>query len=151
MCARVPEYSLNFKSGPISLNGTTTLAKEYEPAVAYFSSYQTKVLPTSRVLERDLLQIVKLYDLLVASGGTDNLDAFESLSTTDVNDKKQIIVERRRYVRHQKIERNSKAAKAAKKMVLSDESEPVSIFLAAASIRSRPTDATLQERRSGLA
>ena len=110
---RVPEYSKNFQSGPIELGGTTNLAKDYEPAVAYYKSYPTLDLPKEDVLINDLSSLVKCFDLLVARGGVDNLETANDLA--DDEGTNENIVEKRRYLRHSRIERNSTASPKAKK------------------------------------
>lgn len=112
---RVLEHKTQFEAGPIDLMGHTLLAKDYGPAVAFHKPYETNALPTNAQLVSDLMLMVQLYRLAITRGGTDTLttsaDIPENLDDTDPND----ILERRRYHRHQKIERNSKASKAAKR------------------------------------
>ena len=111
---RVPEHSNIFDSGVISLGGSTALAKSYEPAVAYFKEYDLHKLPTEEKLVKDLVEMTILYDRLLIRGGTDNIETF-SYFTSDEDDIS--IEERRRYVRHSRIERNQSAAKAVKKLL----------------------------------
>lgn len=115
---RVPEHKKSFGANTIKLNGKTTLAREYEPAVAYSKSYKINKLPDNSILEYELLEAIKLYDLLIARGGTDNLEtAIDLIIGTQKNEKNQNIVETKRYIRHSKIERNTKASSEAKKIL----------------------------------
>lgn len=113
ICARVPEHTNNFETGGVRLGGVTSLAKEYDSAIAYFKKYDLKNLPESEVLEDDLCEAVLLYKLLIARGGTDNFESIEVLDNLSFK-VDETIIERRKYVRHMKIERNAKAAKLAK-------------------------------------
>jgi 5-methylcytosine-specific restriction enzyme A len=114
--SRVPEFSKTFKPGPIDLGGSTSLAKEYDDAVAFYYSYENQNLPSADTLSYHLKEIYELYDLLISRGGTDNVETALEL-TTDITEENFLteIIEKRRYVRHARIERNSSAAKAAKK------------------------------------
>ena len=115
---RVPEYKKTFNAKNITLNGKTSLAKEYEPAVAYSKAYEVGKLPNESVLKSDLFEAIKCYDFLVSRGGTDNLEtAIDLLPESGVNQKQLNIVETKKYVRQIKIERNSKASKQAKKIL----------------------------------
>ena len=115
--SRVPEFSRSFNPGPISLRGTTPLAKEYDEAVAYFIEYKRDALPEDATLEHHLREIVTLYDLLLARGGTDNVDTAIDFSGDNTDEALSEITERRRYVRHARIERSSQASKMAKKVL----------------------------------
>lgn len=109
---RVPEYQSRFSAGPVSLGGNTPLAKDYDPAVAFFRQYQPGNLPSESELVRDLNEIVVLYDLAIARGGTDSVETATSLGSDEVG----TVEETRRYVRHARIERSSKAAARAKQV-----------------------------------
>lgn len=110
---RVPEHRKLFSPGPVTLGGTTSLSKDYDPAVAFYRSYRTDSLPSEQELRRDLSEMVGLYDLAISRGGTDNVDTAKSLGTEDPG----TIEETRRYVRHTRIERHSKAADRAKQVL----------------------------------
>jgi hypothetical protein len=111
---RIPEYRTNFKAGPISLQGSTSLAKDYDTAVSFFKLYDLKSLPSEANLEADLLEMLNLYELLISRGSLDNLQTVIELGP-DQSDELEgaTIEEKRRYVRHSRIERDSKAAKKA--------------------------------------
>ncbi len=109
---RVPEYKARFSSGPVELRGTTPLAKDYDPAVAFFRQYEIGALPPEGELARDLNEIVDLYDLAIARGGADSVETAVSL----FGDETGTVHETRRYVRHSRIERSSKAAVRAKQV-----------------------------------
>jgi 5-methylcytosine-specific restriction protein A len=112
---RIPEYRTNFQAGPISLQGSTSLAKDYDTAVSFFKLYDLKSLPSEANLEADLLEMLNLYELLISRGSLDNLQTVIELGP-DQSDELEgaTIEEKRRYVRHSRIERDSKAAKKAK-------------------------------------
>ena len=106
--ARVPEFSARFSAGPISLGGRTPLAKSYDDAVAYYRRYEFASLPSDDELRKDLLEIVTAYDLLIARGGTDNVETAMLVSGAEQgNGERQTIDEQRRYVRHMKLDRRS--------------------------------------------
>lgn len=113
--ARVPEYAVRFSAKDVALGGDTLLAKEYDSAIAYHKEYYTKRLPDNEVLVNDLRHAIKLYSLLLARGGTDSADTV-MLQGIDEESEDLTIVERRKYVRHMKIERNTKAVALAKKV-----------------------------------
>lgn len=106
--ARVPEFGTRFSPGPIALGGRTPLAKSYDDAVAYYRRYESASLPSDDELRKDLLEIVAAYDLLIARGGTDNVETAILVGGADQGDGgRQTIDEQRRYVRHMKLERRS--------------------------------------------
>ncbi len=112
---RVPEFAAKFKPGPISLGGSTQLSKDYDTAVAFHKAYPLSGLPTLEQLEDDLKEMVRLYQLLIGRGGTDNVDTAIELNPDGIRgDVIGQIEERRRYVRHARIERSSNAARKAK-------------------------------------
>ena len=112
--SRVPEHSNAFRSGPINLNGTTTLAREYNDAVSFYIHYETDLLPGDDNLEADLYEMLRLYDLAIERGGTDNIETFSSF-VSDADDRDELTIEEKRaYVRHSRIERNTSASKKAK-------------------------------------
>ena len=114
---RVPEYAARFVSGPISLGGSTRLARDYDAAVAFYRNYAIGDLPSEEELEGDLRQIVNLYQLLVGRGGTDNVDTAIELNPDGIRTELLLqIEERRRYVRHVRIERSSRASSEAKRI-----------------------------------
>jgi 5-methylcytosine-specific restriction protein A len=111
--ARLPERRTRFTDAPVKLGGSTTLARDYEPSVAFGISYELGNLPPELSLVEDLRQMVRLYLMLTARGGVDSIDV--GATGEQSNGQAATIVERRRYRLHRKIERDSKAAKAAKK------------------------------------
>lgn len=112
--ARVPESAPRFRAGPIELGGSTNLAKEYDSAVAYFAKYDTSNLPEEDMLLEDLHEMLRLYGLLVARGGVDNLETYATFGEFAAAEEASL-TEKRQYIRHARIERNAKAANAAKK------------------------------------
>ena len=112
--ARLPERLPRFSDDPIELGGATTLARDYEPSVAFSIDYELGALPAESKLTEDLKEIVRFYVMLTARGG---VDAFEVASgTAGTGENTGTIVERRRYRLHRKIDRDSKAAKLAKQV-----------------------------------
>jgi 5-methylcytosine-specific restriction protein A len=113
--SRVPEYhQYQFSGTGIQLNGKSSLAKSYDPAVAYFKAYDLTQIPQNDELEADLHAILNLYDLLVARGGTDNIETFTSFAADHDTSE---IQETRQYVRHSRIERNTAASKKVKNIL----------------------------------
>ena len=114
---RVPEFSQRFDAGPIALGGTTPLARDYDAAVAFCKKYDLGHLEEEGALITDLNAMIHLYDLMVSRGGVDNIEgALELGADQDETSAYQTIEERRRYVRHSRIERHSSTAKLAKKV-----------------------------------
>ncbi|WP_300297728.1 DUF3578 domain-containing protein [Ferrovibrio sp.] len=112
--ARLPERLPRFSDTPVILDGTSILARDYEPSVAFGVRYDLMALPDEEKLTTDLKEIVRLYVMLTARGGVDTFDAAMETKATD--EYTATIIERRRYRLHRKIDRDSKAAKAAKKV-----------------------------------
>jgi 5-methylcytosine-specific restriction enzyme A len=57
---RVPEHAATFRPGPISLGGSTQLAKDYDSAVAFQKRCPISALPAQEELENDLKRMVFL-------------------------------------------------------------------------------------------
>tara|TARA_R110000772_G_scaffold49123_1_gene112365 strand:- start:73957 stop:74940 length:984 start_codon:yes stop_codon:yes gene_type:complete len=114
---RLPSFKRYFAEGPVNLNGSTQLAKDYEQAVAFLKSYDLDALPDEDVLVADLQRMIDLYRTLVDLGGLDNLNGVVE-ANFDLDDKAEpgTVEEQRRYVRHTRIERRSNASKAAKRV-----------------------------------
>ena len=111
--ARVPEYKRSFTGGAVSLGGHTRLATDYDAAAAYYKFYKTANLPSDAELIADLQSAVHLYDLLVARGGTDNLETTEIFDAED-GTQEITIEERRKLVRHYRLERRSDVGRRVK-------------------------------------
>lgn len=111
---RLPEAKGRFSANAIELHGNTTLARDYEPAVALSVGYDIGALPSEEQLRADLAEMIRLYSMLVARGGRDTFE--DAASEEEVETEGKTIVERRRYRQHRKIERNSKAARLAKQI-----------------------------------
>lgn len=109
--SRVPSFNTSFTSGPISLGGTTRLAKDYDSAVIWFRKYDLSKLPSNDVLIQDLQESISLYDLVLARGGTDNIETAMRVSLSSITEN---IEEERRKVRHTKLERNPKTSEKVK-------------------------------------
>ena len=114
---RIAEFAPRFTPGPTELGGTTRLAIDYDAAVAFYKSYDLASLPEQSELITDIQTMVSLYDLLVGRGGLDNVEGATELGADqDQSSAYQTIEERRRYVRHNRIDRHSGAARLAKKV-----------------------------------
>jgi len=113
MRARLPEHAEWFSDAPIKLGGESPLAKDYEPSVAFGVSYKTQNLPAEEDLVADLRRMSRLYLMLTARGG---IDSFEVAGEPDDGAAALTIIERRRYGFHRRIERDSSAAKEAKRV-----------------------------------
>ena len=111
---RIPEFAKTFSVGPFPLEGHTPLANDYEAAPAFGKTYALNALPTENELQFDLQEMLRLYLLLTARGGfetaTDQFDSGQS-------DKANTVEEQKRYRRHRRIERNTKAAAQAKRFL----------------------------------
>jgi 5-methylcytosine-specific restriction protein A len=114
MRARVPEYENHFTSGTIALGGETRLATDYDDATAYYRYYETADLPSETELVNDLKVAVHLYDLLVSRGGTDNLETTEIFGVENAGEN-TTIDERRKLVRHYRLERRSDVGRKVKR------------------------------------
>ena len=113
MRTRVPEHKSRCVSGQIDLGGTTSLAKSYGPGVAYYKRYDLENLPSNSALIEDLKHFIYLYDLLVSRGGTDNLDNYNYTAPEE----DLTIQEKKQYVRHSRIERESSASAKVKSLL----------------------------------
>jgi 5-methylcytosine-specific restriction protein A len=111
---RLPEGKTRFSAEPISLNSSSWLAVKYEASVVFNAHYELSQLPSEDQLVSDLREMVRLYTVLIARGGRDTLElpSSEAKGSTEG----ETIVERRRYRQHRKIERDSTAAKKAKRV-----------------------------------
>lgn len=52
---RVTEYSKSFIPGPVELGGSTQLARDYDPAIAFYNKFETLDLPSEDELINQLL------------------------------------------------------------------------------------------------
>lgn len=106
--ARVPEHADRFPDLAFELRGTTQLARDYEAAPAFGITYSLASLPDDEALDADLREMVRLYMLLVARGGVENLETADEGETGDAD---ITIEERKKYARHRRIDRSTKAGK----------------------------------------
>ncbi|MCC5858608.1 MAG: DUF3578 domain-containing protein [Ectothiorhodospiraceae bacterium] len=114
ICQRVPEFKPRFNDAPIDLASSASLPAGYEAGHAFGVRYDLGHIPSDERLSTDLRDIVRLYHNLTARGG---LDA--SLETDEFDDELPdgaSIVEVRRYRLHRRIERDSTAARKAKRV-----------------------------------
>jgi len=114
---RVTEYKEFFSDDPINLSSNLSKSERpelYEPGHAFGKEYLADNLPSEEVLLNDLKNILELYLSLTHRGGLDT-----ELSGSDYEPdftKDNDLEERRRYVKHRRIERNSKNAREVKKI-----------------------------------
>src|SRR5262249_61101694 len=80
---------------------------------AFGREYRIAWLPTENVLLDDLEEAVRLYRVLILHGGGSILSDEDAI---DAGLENASITEKRLYVAHRKLERNPKAAKAAKRI-----------------------------------
>jgi 5-methylcytosine-specific restriction protein A len=83
--------------------------------VAFHITYKLDALPPEDKLSGDLLLAIDLYETLISRGGVDNVETALAVGFDAANDDAVTIEERRRYVRHARIERSSKASALAKR------------------------------------
>jgi 5-methylcytosine-specific restriction protein A len=99
----------------VDLGSDARLPGDYAAGHALGFTYELSSLPPEEVLRDDLQTTVRAYRALTFRGGLD-AEADADLDVSDFKVPDQVtIVERRKYVFHKKIERNSTAARAAKK------------------------------------
>jgi 5-methylcytosine-specific restriction protein A len=111
--SRIPEAIEHFTSAPIELSATGQLSKDYEAGHAFGITYQLDALPSGSSLEEDLRNMTRLYLMLTSRGGIELSEGHEQAADEAGL---QTIVEQRRYTFHRRIERDSSASRAAKKI-----------------------------------
>ena len=72
--AILPEYPQRFSDGPIDYGSTSDLARDYEPSIAFGTTYDLAALPSEKMLTDDLLEMTRLYLMLSARRGVDAAD-----------------------------------------------------------------------------
>lgn len=92
---RVPEAKGRFAPGAIELGGASTLARDYEPAIALSTVYEFGALPGEERLRADLKEMMSYYAMLVARGGRDTFE--DTASENEAETEGETIIERRRY------------------------------------------------------
>ena len=113
MRERTSEFRKRLNSKKINLSSNRFFPRGYEAGHAFGREYQLASLPAENVLLDDLQEAIWLYRVLILRGGGEILSD-EEAAEADLGNAS--ITEKRRYVAHRKIERNPKAAKAAKKI-----------------------------------
>jgi 5-methylcytosine-specific restriction protein A len=104
----------HFRLDAISLQppDPSHLLASYEAGHAFGPCYTKGALPTEEELNADVATMLRIYRLLAARGGTDDLADQE----TDGADKVAAFEESRRYRYHRTFERNAGLARAAKQV-----------------------------------
>jgi len=114
---RVPEYKKYFNFDSIDLSSLLSKShrpKMYEPGHSFGVSYDMQNIPAEEKLQNDLINISKLYILLTTRGGLDtDLKGYDYLPD---NIDEEPVEERKKYITHRVIERNSKTVKLVKKV-----------------------------------
>jgi 5-methylcytosine-specific restriction protein A len=112
MRRRLPDFAERLPTTSIDLGSVVGLPGDYAAGHAMGVSYSLSTLPSDEELKGDLGTIIRAYKALTFRGGLDPIieetdDAAAAGSGS--------LIEQRRYKMHRRIERNAKAAKAAKK------------------------------------
>ncbi len=113
MRERSSEFRHRLNINPINLASDRFYPRGYEAGHAVGREYQIESLPAEGLLLEDLKAAIKIYRVLIVRGGG-NILTDEDAAEAGIE--KASITEKRRYVAHRKIERNSTAAGAAKKV-----------------------------------
>ena len=111
MRERTSEFRERLANKKIDLASDRFFPRGYEAGHAVGREYQIASLPSESVVLGDLQEAIKLYRVLIHRGGGTILTDEEA---TEAGLENASITEKRRYVAHRKLERNPKAAKAAK-------------------------------------
>jgi 5-methylcytosine-specific restriction protein A len=99
----------------IETGSDARLPGDYAAGHSMGFKYDLATLPTEEAFRNDLQLLIRAYRALTFRGGLDqDSDADTDVSDFNVPDQATVI-EKRKYIFHRKIERNSTAAKAAKK------------------------------------
>ena len=113
------EYKKRFTEDPINLqagNLNSRLAF-YEPGHAFGIRYDKNKIPTDKILEDDLFEMLGLYHLSVIRGGTEEFDLEKPVVDPLRPELSDLTLEEKRLYRyHRVIERNAKLAKLAKQI-----------------------------------
>lgn len=113
--ARVQDHAAGFDVYDLELGSSSTLPRDYEAGHAFGRQYNLDDLPTEDRLRFDVQSICRAYLALTYRGGLDPspegpMPGEEGEPPTDS------LIKIRRYRMHQRIERNPKASKAAKRL-----------------------------------
>jgi 5-methylcytosine-specific restriction protein A len=116
MRKRVPEFDTTLPIKKIELGAHSRLPGDYVAGHALGATYSLAALPDEATLRADLQAIARAYRALTYRGGIDADVETQTDLSDEFNLPSQIsITETRKYVYHRKIERNSTAARNAKK------------------------------------
>ena len=113
MRERTSELRIRLNTKKIDLASDRFFPRGYEAGHAFGREYQIAALPSEDDLLRDLREALHLYRALILRGGGTILSDEDA---TEAGLQDATLTEKRRYVAHRKIERNPKAAKAAKQI-----------------------------------
>jgi len=109
---RLPDFAPRLPITSIDLGSVVGLPGDYAAGHAMGTSYSLSTLPSDEVLKRDLETAISAYKALTFRGG---LDPIAEDTDGDAPAGSGSLIEQRRYKMHRRIERNPKAAKAAKR------------------------------------
>jgi 5-methylcytosine-specific restriction enzyme A len=113
MRERAPDFQERLNIKQIDLASDRFYPRGYEAGHAFGREYQIASLPPENVLLDDVKEAVRLYRVLILRGGGSILSDEDA---ADAGLENASITEKRLYVAHRKLERNPKAAKAAKRV-----------------------------------
>lgn len=116
MRARLPDYEKQFGTKQIELGSNKSLPRAYEAGHIIGVSYSQDKMPSEGDLARDLRRIIEGYLALTFRGGIEPSIEAKGQINEDELSIQMTLMETRRYRMHKKIERNSTASKAAKKI-----------------------------------
>ncbi len=109
---RLPDFAPRLPITSIDLGSVVGLPGDYAAGHAMGTSYSLTTLPSDEVLMRDLETAISAYKALTFRGG---LDPIAEDTDRDAPAGSGSLIEQRRYKMHRRIERNHKAARAAKR------------------------------------
>lgn len=112
MRRRLADFTLQLPATVIDLGSDSGLPGDYAAGHAMGISYSVLDLPSDEVLAGDLATAIAAYKALTFRGG---LDPIAEEADSEEPAGSGSLIEKRRYKLHRRIERNAKAAKAAKK------------------------------------
>lgn len=112
---RLPDFASRLPITLIDLGSVVGLPGDYAAGHAMGTSYSLSTLPSDEVPKRDLETAIGAYKALTFRGG---LDPTAEDIDADAPSGSGSLIEQRRYKMHRRIERNPKAARAAKNIMV---------------------------------
>ena len=116
MRKRIAEFADILPINKIDLGSEARLPGDYAAGHALGTSYKLDMLPDEERLRFDLQTIIRAYRALTYRGGVDaDMGGQTNVADDFVVTRQMSITETRKYANHRKVERNSTAARYAKK------------------------------------